>query len=136
MINNTGQVFYVPKYAVEGLLPFFLEGLNDYLEKQEKVPDHKQQSAYWELKKREVSDDEAAEWLATLLVAPLMVYIVDDKIGNVSIAAFAKYYSKAWKIHTPESPRNGLEATIRIIRIFFDSLNMVYPETKRINYSA
>ena len=100
VVADRGQVFFVPKYAVEAFLPDFKKGLEDYVETQSKVSVQRQQSAYHVLSKVELNDEVLSEWLSALLVTPLLVFVKGNNIDSVSIPAFTKFYSKAWKFHT------------------------------------
>ena len=128
-VSNSGQTFFVPKYAVDTFLPDFIEGLESYLAAQSAVPLHKQQSAYRVLAKHGIK--EADKWLATLLVAPVATVDTGFGAGELNIGAFVKYYSKAWGLLDPRNPRDGYEAVLRIIRVFFDTTGLVDQRTDR-----
>jgi len=128
-ITNMGKTFFVPEFAVEAFLPEFVEGIEKYLTAQSKAQPHKQQNAYKVLSKADLS--KANEWLACLLVAPIAQYDDGRTVGELGLSGFTKYYAKAWQLQTKENPRDGFEAVIRLIRIFFDANKIVSNKTIR-----
>ena len=133
-VVNGGRTYFIPKWAVDSLIPDFVAGLENYIEKQRPAPAHRQQSAFYVLDKFGI--ECADEWLATLIAAPFFSY--EDGLGSrgeTGIGAFVKYYSKVWGLYNHKAPRDSFEAVFRIIRIFFNSCKLVTKQTRRIRYT-
>ena len=128
-VSNFGQTFFVPKFAVDAFLPEFVAGLESYLAEQAKAQPQRQQSAYKVLSK--VGLDNADQWLAALLVAPLISHDDGYVTTDLGISGFTKYYATYWDLFNPERPRDGFEAVLRLIRVFFDTTGLVDKRTDR-----
>ena len=129
VVINEGQTFFVPKFAVDTFLPDFVKGLEGYIKTQSVKAPHRQQSAYKVLVDNDFS--KADEWLSALLTAPLLLYTSTEGTGNLGIGAFSKYFAKHWGFWNDSNPRDGIEATLRIIRTFFDATGLVIDRKHR-----
>ena len=128
-VVNAGQTFFVPKFGVDAFLPEFVEGLESYLAAQSLIKPQHQHSAYRVLSTQGI--DNADQWLAALLIAPLATADDGYKTTELGIAGFTKYYAKAWNLFDPKRPRDGYEAVLRIIRTFFTTTKLVEDYTVR-----
>ena len=131
VVINMEQTFFVPKTSVDIFLPEFKEGLALFLteEAKESRP-QRRDMAYDIILNKGLKDADV--WLATLLVAPLLIYNTEKTEGDLGIGAFTKYYSKQWGFHNEANHREGFEAVLRIIRTFFDTTGLATSETVRI----